>query len=259
CASGAIKTLFIAGEHPAVSYPDHTKIATALDKVEFLVISDLFLTETAAMADVVLPACSFAEKEGTFTSVDRRVQHIKPAIRKIGLSRSDFEIFGALITRLGGKAPASPAEVFAAIVSSTPGYSGMSYAGLGDEGAFAPVAVKPAFVVPKVAPFEIESGKMALVTGSALYHNGTLSLYGEGPMYVCPEGYVELSRSDASRLKVAENDLLTVSSARGSVKLKAKVSLRMPEGVLFAPYHFGATAINQVWSGAPVTWVTLAK
>ncbi len=259
CASGSIKTLFIAGENPVVSYPDHSKIASALDKVEFLIVSELFMTETAAMADVVLPACSFAEKEGTFTSVDRRVQHIKPAIRKIGQSRSDFEIFGALIAKLGGKAPASPAAVFSEIAISAPGYAGMSYATLGTDGAFAPVAIKPAFVIPAATSVGAETGKMALVTGSALYHSGTLSQFGEGPMYVCPEGYIELARTDAARLNVNENDVLTVTSSSGNIKLKAKVSMRMPEGVVFAPYHFSDTPINQVWSGAPVTWVTLSK
>jgi NADH-quinone oxidoreductase chain G len=259
CAAGSIKTLFIAGENPLVSYPDHAKVKAALDKVEFLVVSEMFLTETAAQADVVLPVCSFAEKEGTFTATDRRVQHIKPAIRKVGQSRSDFEIFGALITKLGGVSPTSPASVFAEIASSASGYAGMSYASLGEEGQFAPVAVTPAFVVPQVPTIKAESGRLALVTGSALYHNGTLSQYGEGPMHVCPEGYVELSRADAAALKFAENDLLTVSSASGSMKLKARITPRMPQGVVFAPYHFGANPVNQVWSGAPVTWVTLAK
>jgi formate dehydrogenase major subunit/NADH-quinone oxidoreductase subunit G len=211
------------------------------------------------MADVVLPVCSFAEKEGTFTATDRRVQHIKPAIRKTGQIRSDFEIFGALIAKLGGAAPASPASVFAEIAASAPGYAGMSYVSLGEEGLFAAVALKPAFVVPQVPDAKAESGKLALVTGSVLYHNGTLSQYGEGPMHVCPEGYVELSRADAAALKFAENDLLTVSSASGSMKLKARITPRMPQGVVFAPYHFGANPVNQVWSGAPVTWVTLAK
>jgi NADH-quinone oxidoreductase subunit G len=259
CADGTIKTLLIAGENPLVSYPDHAKVQAALDKVEFLVVSEMFLTETAAMADVVLPVCSFAEKEGTFTATDRRVQHIKPAIRKVGQSRSDFEIFGALVTKLGGAAPVAPGSVFAEIAAVTPGYAGMSYVSLGDEGQFAPVAVTPAFVVPKVQTGKAEVGKLALVTGSALYHNGTLSQFGEGPMYVCPEGYVELSRADAAALKFAENDLLTVSSASGSMKLKARITPRMPQGVVFAPYHFGANPVNQVWSGAPVTWVTLAK
>jgi formate dehydrogenase major subunit/NADH-quinone oxidoreductase subunit G len=259
CASGTIKTLFIAGENPVVSYPHRAAVTVALDEVEFLVVSELFLTETAAMADVVLPACSFAEKEGTFTSVDRRVQHIKPAIKKVGQSRTDFEIFGTLIAKLGGQAPATPAAVFGEIAASTPGYAGMTYASLGEDGAFAPVAVKAAFVAPKAAAVEPVAGRLALVTGSVLYHNGTLSQFGEGPMYVCPEGYVELSRGDAAKLKIEENDLLNVASASGSTKLKARITPRMPEGVLFSPYHFGAAKINQVWSGAPVTWVTVTK
>lgn len=259
CASGSVKALFIAGENPLVSYPDHARIKAALDKVEFLVVSEMFMTETAAMADVVLPVCSFAEKEGTFTATDRRVQHIKPAIRKIGQSRSDFEIFRTLIARLGGSAPDSPAAVFAEIAGSAPGYTGMSYASLGEEGQFAAVAVQPVFVVPHISAVKAEPGKMALVTGSALYHNGTLSQYGEGPMHVCPEGYVELSRADAAALKFVENDLLTVTSVNGSMKLKARITPRMPQGVVFTPYHFGANPVNQIWSGAPVTWVTLAK
>jgi formate dehydrogenase major subunit/NADH-quinone oxidoreductase subunit G len=259
CADGSIKTLFIAGENPIVSYPDHNKIKTALDKAEFLIVSELFMTETAALADVVLPAASFAEKEGTFTATDCRVQHLKPAIRKIGQSKTDFEIFSALIAKLGGTAPATPASVFADIADTVPGYSGMSYATLGEEGLFAAVNVKPAFVVPQTSVVKAETGKLAFVTGSALYHNGTLSQYGEGPMHVCPEGYVEISRADAAALKFAENDLLTVTSASGSIKLKARIALRIPQGVVFAPYHFGSNPVNQVWSGAPVTWVTLAK
>ena len=258
-AAGSIKTLFIVGENPVVSYPDHNKITSALDKVEFLIVSELFMTETAAKADVVLPACSFAEKEGTFTSTDRRVQHIKPAVGKVGQSRSDFEIFGSLINKLGGHAAASPSIVFDSIASSTPGYVGMSYTTLGDVGSFAPVTVNPSFVITEVTANGAETGKMALVTGSALYHSGTLSQYGEGPMYVCPEGYIELSRSDAARLKIVEKDLVNVTSSSGSIKLKSKVSIRMPEGVVFAPYHFAEIPVNKVWSGAPVTWVTVSK
>ena len=104
-----------------------------------------------------------------------------------------------------------------------------------------------------------EQGKLALVTGSTLYHNGTLSQYGEGPMHVCPEGYIEVSRTDAAAYKIAENDLVTVSSTTGTIQLKAKVTPRMPAGVVFSPYHFSETPINTIWSGAPVTLVTLAK
>ncbi len=256
CAAGSIKTLFIAGENPLVSYPDKSKVQSALEKVDFMIVSELFMTETAAMADVVLPVCSYAEKEGTFTASDRRVQYIKPAIKKVGQSKSDFEVFSALMTKLGGTAPTAPAAVFSDIAAATPGYGGMSYISLGEEGAFATVACKPAYVTPKTDAVKAESGKLALLTGSALYHNGTLSQYGEGPMYVCPEGYVELSREDASALNMAENDLATVSSENGSTKLKVKITPRLNKGIVFAPYHFG---INQIWSGSTVTWVTVSK
>jgi formate dehydrogenase major subunit/NADH-quinone oxidoreductase subunit G len=260
CAEGTVKTLFIAGENPLTSYPNRTKVKAALDAVEFLIVSELFLTETAAMADVVLPVCSFAEKEGTFTSADRRVQYVKPAIRKNAQTRTDFEVFAELITRLGGQAPLSPAALFEEISAKTPGYIGMSHVALQKESAFAAVSIAPVFVVPQAAPpLAAEHGKLALVTGSALYHSGTMSQYGEGPMHVCPEGYIELSRIDASAYKIAENDLVTVSSATGSIQLKAKVTPRMPAGVVFAPYHFSAAPINTLWSGSPVTLVTLAK
>lgn len=259
CSTGTVKTLFIAGENPITSYPDNTKVKAALDAVEFLVVSDLFLTETAELADVVLPACSFAEKEGTYTSVDRRVQHVKPAISTIGQSKSDFEIFTTLIAKLGGVSPATPAAVFAKIAANTPGYAGMTYASLGTEGAFAPVTVKQVLVVPTVTEAAPESGKLALVTGSVLYHNGTLSQHGEGPVYVCPEAYVELSRADAARSSIGENDLVTVTSQNGTLQLRAKVTPRMPEGVVFIPYHFPAAPVNKIWNGSAVTMVLISK
>ena len=260
CAAGTVKTLFVAGENPLVSYPDRNKVKAALDAVEFMVVSELFLTETAAMADVVLPVCSYAEKDGTFTSADRRVQYIKPAIRKNIQIKSDFEIFSELITRLGGQAPSRPAVQFEEIANSTLGYAGMSHISLQKCGAFAPVTVQAAFVVPQPtsAP-SAENGKLAMVVGSALYHSGTMSQFGDGPMHVCPEAYIEISRSDASANKIVENDLITVSSATGSMQLKAKVTPRMPVGVVFAPYHFSAAPINSIWSGSPVTMVALTK
>ncbi len=135
----------------------------------------------------------------------------------------------------------------------------MSYASLGDEGVFAQVSVTPAFVIPQIPAVKPEPGKLALVTGSALYHNGTLSQFGEGPMHVCPEGYIELSRADAAALTFAENDLVTVSSASGSMQLKARITPRMPQGIVFSPYHFSGNPVSQIWNGAPITWVTLAK
>lgn len=260
CVSGAVKTLFIAGENPLVSYPNQNKVKVALDAVEFLVVSELFMTETAAMADVVLPVSSFAEKEGTFTSTDRRVQFFKPAIRKNIQIKTDFELFSDLISRLGSQAPASVASQFTEIAANTKGYNGMSHITLREESAFATVVATPAFIVPQTTTaFAAEPGKFALVTGSALYHSGTLSQYGEGPMHVCPDGYIELSRKDAAAMKISENDIVSVMSATGTIKLKAKVTLRMPAGVVFAPYHFRESPVNAIWSGEPVTAVSITK
>ena len=259
CTSSTVKTLFIAGENPVTSYPNNSKVKAALDAVDCLIVADLFLTETAALADVVLPACSFAEKEGTFTSTDRRVQYVKPAIKKIGKSRTDFEIFSSLITALGGSVPENPAAEFAAITATTAGYAGMTYGTLGSEGSFAPVDVKPAFAIPQTSATPVEVGKLALVTGSVLYHNGTLSQHGEGPVYVCPDAYVEISRADARSKSISENDAVTVSSANGTLQLKAKITPRMPEGVVFIPYHFPDAPVNKVWSGSAVTMVSITK
>jgi formate dehydrogenase major subunit/NADH-quinone oxidoreductase subunit G len=161
-------------------------------------------------------------------------------------------VYRDLIVALGGQAPATPAEVFAQI----PGYAGIDYAGLAADGAFAAVSVKPALVVPKVVSVQVEAGKLALLTGAALYHCGTMSQYGEGTVAACPEGYIELSTADAARMKIEDEAEVTVSSALGTIKLKARISLRVAEGVAFAPYHF---ALNQVWDGAAVTGVTVTK
>jgi NADH-quinone oxidoreductase subunit G len=260
CASGAIKTLYVAGENPVVSYPDRKRIEAALDKVEFLVVQDLFLTETAAKAHVVLPACSFAEKDGTFTSVGRAVQRVNRAIKPIGLSRSDFEVLNQLSAVLGGS-PAfiDAAAVFAEIAATVPAYQGLTLAGLGDSGAVYQVAGTPRFIPVTGAAVAAEPGKLALVTGSALNHCGTLSRFGEGPMYVCPEGYVELGREDAKGLGITDGDQVTVKSAAGEVRLKVKVGSRLPQGVVFAPYHFGDQSVNNLSTGAAVTWVSIGK
>ena len=255
CVSGSIKTLLIAGENPLVSYPNQTNVREALQNVEFLVVADLFLTETAKQADVVLPVCSYAEKEGTFTATDRRVQKVQPVISPVAQSRPEFKMYGDLIRILGGQAPATPADAFVEI----PAYAVLSYASLSTEGAFVPASVSSQLVLPKCSVSVVETGKLALLVGAALYHCGTLSQFGEGPLSVCPEGYLEISRSDAARMKIVDNDEVAVSTASGTVRLKARVSPRMSEGIVFSPYHFAGNPINQIWSGAAVTSVTISK
>lgn len=259
CAAGNIKALYVIGENPVISYPNRKKVSESLDKVDFLVVQDLFLTETAEKAHVVLPACSFAEKDGTFTSVGRIVQRVHKAITPVGQSRSDFDIFNALNQLLGGAAVLNPGQVFAEAAQNTIGYRGLSYDALGEDGSLVPVTTKAKFLPVDAVAVTGEAGKYALVTGSALYHCGTMSRFGQGPMHVCPEGYVELGREDAAILKVDENDLLKVSAAGNEITLKAKINLRMPKGVVFAPYHFSEQSINTITDGSSVTWVSISK
>ena len=260
CSSGAVKLLYIAGENPLVSYPDRTKVQKALDAVPFLVVQELFLTETAQMADVVLPVKSFAEKCGTFTSGGRSVQRIRKAIKAVGQSRSDGEIFASLIGTLSGTAvSADAAELLQEIAATTPGYEGLAFETLGDAGCVYPVTLAPKLIAVAGAEDVQEEGKFALVIGSALYHCGTMSRFGEGPMLVCPEQYIELGRKDAAKLGVVEGNKVKVVSVSGELTLPVKVGLRMPEGVVFAPYHFGTNSINSITTGSPVTYVTVAK
>ncbi|HML77593.1 molybdopterin-dependent oxidoreductase [Geobacter sulfurreducens] len=260
CSAGSIKTLYVVGENPVVSYPNRKQVEAALDAVEFLVVQDLFLTETASKADVVLPACSFAEKDGTFTSLGGAVQRVNKAITPLGDCRTDFDILNMLHAKLTGQAAyTSQKEAFADLAAATPGYAGLTLEGLGDAGAVRVNNCTASFVPVVAGTVTTEAGKFALLTGSALNHSGTLSLYGEGPMLVCPEGYLELNKDDASKLSITEGDTVTVKSAKGELRLKAKVGTRLPQGVTFAPYHFADASINSLTGATAITWVTISK
>jgi formate dehydrogenase major subunit/NADH-quinone oxidoreductase subunit G len=153
----------------------------------------------------------------------------------------------------------SPAEAFAAIAASVPAYKGLVYAALPEAGMVLPVVTSPKLVPVAAEAPSAAAGAFALLTGSALHHNGTLSLYGEGPTAVSPAGYVELCREDAAALGLAGSETVKVASAAGEVMLKVKVSSRIAKGTVFAPYHFAEGSINTVATGNPVTWVTISK
>jgi len=226
----------------------------------FLIVQDMFLTETAQKADVVLPVKSFAEKCGTFTSAGRAVQRINKAIKAVGQSRSDREIFASLIGSLSGtKVTSDAAELLSDIAATTSGYEGLTFEKLGDDGFVYPVTLSPKLVPVAAADPAQEDGRFALVIGSALYHCGTMSRFGEGPLLVCSEQYIELGRKDAAKLGVVDGAKVKVKSDSGELVLPVKVGLRMPEGVVFAPYHFDINSINSIATGAPVTYVTVSK
>jgi NADH-quinone oxidoreductase subunit G len=261
-AAGKIGALYVVGEDPLSSYPNRAKVEAALAKAPFLVVQDLFLSPTAAKANVVLPAASFAEKDGTFTNAERRIQRVRPGIAKPGEAKTDYEIFALLAARLGRTLSyTGPAAVFAELAAATPGYAGITFDGIGPQGAvwggeiLAPQQKK---VVP-VAGGKPLSGPFQLLTGSALYHSGTISTRAKGPLAVVPEPYLELGREDAAALKVEEGELLKIKGNGVEIQLKAKIGTRLPQGVLFAPYHFAAAGINRIYQGEAAVTVEVSK
>lgn len=261
-ATGDLSALYIIAEDPLSSYPDRKKIETALDKVPFLVVQDIFLSPTAQQADVVLPAASFAEKDGTFTNAERRIQRVCQGIPLPGEAKTDFAIFELLTGRFGKQVSfTGPQAVFSQIAASVANYAGIDFAAIGPQGVvwggeiLAPNRKK----VKAAAGGKPIEAPYLLITGSSLYHNGTVSTRAKGPTAVMPAPFVELGREDAAALKVKEGDILTLRANGGEVKLAVKIDTRMPKGVLFAPYHFASAGLNRLYSGQAAIPVEIAR
>jgi predicted molibdopterin-dependent oxidoreductase YjgC len=261
-ASGKLNALYVVGEDLLSSYPDRAKVEKALGSVPFLVVQDIFLSPTASKAHVVLPAASFAEKDGTFTNAERRIQRVRPGIPLPGEAKTDGAILAALIEKLGGNlAFTGPDAIFAEIGRSVPAYAGVSFNGIGPQGVvwggeiLEPLRrrLQP---VGGAAPIE---GTYQLLTGSALYHSGTVSTHAKGPLAAMPEAYVEIGRDDAKALGIKEDDVVKIAGNGVELQLKAKVGNRLPKGVLFAPYHFAAAGINRIYKGEAAVAVTVSK
>ncbi|MGK2943485.1 MAG: NADH-quinone oxidoreductase subunit NuoG [Desulfuromonadales bacterium] len=261
-AEGKLDALYIVAEDPLSSYPDRDKVARSLEKVPFLVVQDLFLSPTAQQADVVLPAASFAEKNGTFTNAERRIQRVRQGIPSPGKARTDGAIFAALAGKLGNTLSfTGPAAIFAEIGKEVPAYAEFNFNEIGPQGVvwggeiLQPVSHK---VVTAGFGATVEAD-FKLVTGSALYHSGTVSTRAKGPIAVLPEPYVELSREDAKGLKVVDGDLVKVNGNGVELQLKVKVGNRLPKGVLFVPYHFAEAQVNRLYKGEAVIAVKISK
>ena len=268
--AGQIRGLYIMGENPMMSDPDITHVEKALKSCELLVVQDIFLTETAALADVVLPGCTFAEKDGTFTNTERRVQRIRKAIPTVGESKADFEILSNVMAALGYENSfRTAAQVFAEMASVTPSYGGMSYERLekgglqwpcptfdhpgtpilhvgkfsrGDRALFKPAPYRPSAETPD------SEYPMIFTTGRILYHYHTSTMTGrvEGLMNISGHSYVELNPADAAKLGIASGDQVKVTSRRGSVSVEARVTDIVTEGVLFMPFHFADGPANML-------------
>lgn len=265
--AGSIKGMFILGENPMLSDPDIKHVEEALKHLEFLVVQDIFLTETARLAHVVLPGASFAEKDGTFTNSERRVQRVRKAIEPIGGARADWQVLAEIGRRLGLKMDYShPAEVMAEIARVTPSYGGISYERLEQGGLQwpCPSPDHPGTPILHVGKFSRGLGKfhavdftppaelpdeeypLVLNTGRRRthYHTGTMTRRSRGLAEFMPADYLEIHPQDACRLGIVDGDLVKVVSRRGEITIKAKVTEMVRPGTVFTSFHFAESAAN---------------
>ncbi len=274
CAEGAIKFLYIMGENPMVTEPDLKHVEEALSAVDFLVVQDIFLTETARFADVVLPGCCWAEKDGTFTNTERRVQRIRKAISPVGESRPDWEIIRDIARACGdgGFEYSSPSDIFDEIASLTPSYAGMSYERLGISGLQwpCPSAQHPGtpflhesgFTRGKglfsVVEYDSEAEKVredypfVLMTGRVgfQYHSGTMSRRSSALNREVPEAFAEINPDDAEKMKVESGDVVRIVNPNGEIVVEALVTDRVNPGEVFVPFHFAEVPVNVLVSSA---------
>jgi formate dehydrogenase alpha subunit len=277
-----IKALYILGEDPVMSDPDSTHIRNCLDTCEFIVLQEIFPSETSKYADVLLPGVSFAEKTGTYTNTERRVQMVHEAIEPLGDARQDWWIISEIAKRVlaNGQrqvstAPFSswnytdPTQVMDEIVSLTPSYSGISYERLerGDQlhwpvrdlnhpgtpvlhvgqfarglGKFAPIEHIPPAEMPD------DNYPMILSTGRVIYHwhGGEMTRRSKGLLEIYSEALIEVNPEDARHIGVDGHKRVRVSSRRGSIEAEAWITDRVPPGMVYANFHFPDASVNEL-------------
>jgi formate dehydrogenase major subunit len=267
---GRIKGMYCLGENPFLSDPNENKVRKALTNLDFLVVQDIFLTETAEFADVILPATTYLEKLGTYTNTDRRVQIGRPAVRPPGDARLDWQIVCEIATRMGYPMKYDKVEdIFDEFVALTHEYRGLSYDNLGPTGRLWPspdleapdgvqVLFDDAFPTPtgrgKLVPTVYEPPRetpdlaypFVLNTGRVLehWHTGTMTRRSAALDGITPEAYVEMHPEDVADLSAGAGDRVVVTSRRGSIALPIRVSTRNHRGTVFIPFHFREAAAN---------------
>lgn len=274
-AEKTIRGMFVLGENPMISEPNQNHSRHALEQLEFLVCQDIFINETGEMADVILPATSFAEKDGTFTNTDRRIQRCRQAVPPVGQSRADWDILCDLGRRLekrldlnlkSGFDFKNPEEIWEEMREVTPAFQGINYDRLDKEGGVhwpcpdldhpgTPFLFAEEFPRGKGKFWEISYGTESeqpnpeypynLSTGRVLYHWSGSTMTGRSKLEeVYPEATCEIHPKDADKLNIQADDWLKISSRRGSIILRALITNRSPEGTIFIPFHFAEAAVN---------------
>lgn len=286
-AASRIKAMYIIGENPVLSEPDSSKVINSLNSLEFLVVQDIFLTETALMADVVLPACSFAEKDGTYTNTERRVQRIRRALNAPGNAKPDWWITTQLAQRMvaEGFEFRNPSQIFKEMSQLTPFYTGISYSRLEEggiqwpctdnldkgteflhqsgfstkngKGKFIPLKYKPSAETPD------ENYPFILTTGRNLYqyHTGTMTRMIDGLNSLYGHELMEINPDDADELGITNQEVVKIISRRGEVKAQVKLTDSIRKGLVAMTFHFSETPTNLITNPArdPVSFTPELK
>ena len=262
--------MYVLGENPFLSDPNVNKVRKALSNLDFLVVQDIFLTETAEFADVILPASAYLEKLGTFTNTDRRVQVGRPALETPGEARFDWEIICDISNRMGYPMEYSgPEEIFAEFAQVTDSYHHFTYDNLGPTGKLWPNETPATDDGPVVlfsegfptadgraqfVPADWEAAKelpdeeypYVLSTGRLLehWHTGSMTRRSKVLDAISPEAWAGLHIDDAAKLGIQDGDEIRIASRRGSLTVKAKIADRETPGGVFLPFHFREAAAN---------------
>ena len=256
---GEIKALYVLGSDPMHFMPDRNRVLKALQKLELLVVQDLFLTETAKLATVVLPAATGAEKAGSFTAVDNRVQCFGRAVAPAGQARSDAEILTKLHTLVAPVTPITPQNAeglqheitaLTGLYSESCDHEGCRMGRVKNRVAFTDKPAVFAALAPRAAAAGDSAWPFSLSVGPILHHNGSYTTWSENNLTVAGQCYVEINPADAAKAGVASGTFVRVTSAAGSVSLPARLSDSVQGGALFVPAHFRESQAGLLLKGA---------
>lgn len=265
--TGKIKAMYIMGENPMLSEPEIEMIEKSLRNLEFLVVQDIFMTETASLAHIILPSKSFAEKLGTFTNTERRIQVIRPFLNPPGNVPDDWKIFQLIARKMGyGWNYSSAEDIMAEISKLVPQYNGINYDCLGDEGIQWPVVNckgteimhrekftrgKGRFIPSywnRPSEFQDNEYPFILTTGRVYYqfHTGTMTRKINILEREAPSAFVEINVEDAKSMGIKNDEFVILRSRYGEIEVQARVSDIVPRGVVFMPFHYSEAPVNRI-------------
>jgi len=268
---GKLKAMYVMGEDPVLTDPDANHVRKAMENLEFLVVQDLFMTQTAQYADVFLPAASYAEKSGTFTNTERRVQRVRQAIEPLGQARADWEIICDLSKRLGYEMNYSNVEeIFQEVRKLTPIYAGITYPRIEKDGIQWPCPTEThpgtkflhAGVFPRgkglmsgieyeeAAELTNEEYPILMTTGRMLYQYNVSTRYSANLDRLRPYELAEINPREAEALGVKEEDQIRVTSRRGSIITKVTITDKVAPGVMFMTFHYWESPVNELTNSA---------